>query len=63
MKARYYVTTYDPERGDFTPQAGVRTGPYTLFGLRRALRALRTWGYPATRDDPSVYVERRTQAK
>lgn len=39
-KPRYYVLTWDPNRGEFTPQRGVRSGPYSLFGLRRALRKL-----------------------
>jgi hypothetical protein len=64
------VTTWDTDRQTFTPQAGVRTGPYSKFGLRRALRALRGMGYSAARlprrvasgcddcGDPSVLVER-----
>ena len=59
MKPRYYVTTWDTEKQLFTPQAGVRTGPYSLFGLRKALRALQEHGYDCNRDDPSVLVERR----
>lgn len=57
-KPRYYVTTWDEELEDFTPQKGVRTGPYTMFGLRKALRQLRNMGYQADHDDPSVYVVR-----
>ncbi len=57
MKRRYYVTTWDSNKEAFTPQRGVRKGPYSLFGLRKALRALRTMGYSAHRHDPSVYVE------
>lgn len=60
-KAVYYVTTWDSERQEFTPQKGVRTGPYTLFGLRKALRTLRGMGYQADRNDPSVYVERAAE--
>lgn len=60
-KARYYVTTWDPILEKFTPQQGVRTGPYTLFGLRRALRKLKNLGYECHRDDPSVLVERRDE--
>ena len=56
-KRRYYVTTWDPERQEYTPQSGVRTGPYSLFGLRKALRKLRAWGYGCERDDFFVYVE------
>ena len=58
-KPRYYVDTYDPEKEKFTPQRGVRRGPYTLFGLRTALRKLRDMGYQADRDDPSIYVSRK----
>lgn len=57
-RARYEVLTWDPETGRFTPQKGVRKGPYTLFGLRKALRQLREMGYAARRPDPSVLVER-----
>lgn len=56
MKTQYYVTTWDTDLQAFTPQAGVRTGPYSLFGLRKALRKLREYGYSADRDDPSVLV-------
>lgn len=56
-RRRYRVTTWDAERQRFTPQPGVRCGPYTLFGLRLALRALRLMGYGCHRDDPSVLVE------
>ncbi len=66
---RYYVRTWDSDRQQFTSQRGVRAGPYTLFGLRKALRKLRTLGYAASRlprdvrrnndcGDPSVLVER-----
>lgn len=58
MKTRYYVTTWDAELQQFTPQAGVRSGPYTLFGLRRAIRKLQSLGYSCDRQDPSVLVER-----
>ena len=58
MAHRYYVYTWDTYKQAFTPQAGVRAGPYSLFGLRNALHKLRTMGYAATREDPSVYVER-----
>ncbi len=57
-KPKYYVTTWDTDLQDFTPQAGVRTGPYSLFALRRAMRKLRDIGYAATRGDMCVYVER-----
>jgi len=45
MKPKYYVTTWDPDTQKFTPQSGVRTGPYSLFGLRKAIRKLRACGY------------------
>jgi hypothetical protein len=69
-RPQYYVTTWDPELEQYTPQKGVRTGPYTLFGLRRALRELHELGYEACRGgrpgsdgcgDPSVLVERRDE--
>lgn len=70
---RYYVTTWDAERKKFTPQKGVRTGPYRLFALRKALRTLRGMGYSATKlprchypyagGDPSVLVESRETGK
>lgn len=46
---RYYVTTWDTDLQKFTPQKGVRKGPYTLFGLRKAIRTLRAMGYSAHR--------------
>jgi hypothetical protein len=65
MRHKYYVTTYDPDTQRYTPQAGVRTGPYSQFGLRKAIRKLRDGGYEAriTRcngqsGDPSVLIER-----
>lgn len=65
MGAKYFVTTWDTDQQDFTPQEGVPAGPWTLWGLRIALRALRELGYIASRfprpdgGDPSVLVERR----
>jgi hypothetical protein len=56
MKPRYYVYTWDTWKTGFTPQKGVRCGPYSLFGLRKALRKLRGMGYSARRDDPAVLV-------
>jgi hypothetical protein len=53
---RYYVETYDWELGRFTPQDGVGKGPYTLWGLRWALRLLQGMGYTARKGDPSVSV-------
>jgi hypothetical protein len=69
-KARYYVKTWDADRQRFTPQQGVRCGPYTLFGLRKALRKLRALGYPCdyrsngglSDGDPSVLVYREDPA-
>lgn len=58
MKPRYYVTTWDTGLQRFTPQKGVRAGPYSLFGLRKALRRLQQMGYSCDRNDPSVLVER-----
>jgi hypothetical protein len=52
---RYYVETWDTNKQQWTPQAGVRKGPYTLFGLRKAIRKLREFGYQADHRDPSVY--------
>ncbi len=57
MKPRYYVTTWDMDKQEFTPQKGVRTGPYSLFGLRKALRKLKSLGYSARKGDPWVLVE------
>ncbi len=65
----YYVYTWNSESQSFTPQGGVKAGPHRLFGLRKALRKLRTLGYAASRlprdvrrnndcGDPSVLVER-----
>lgn len=66
MNPRYYVQTWDTNKQDFTPQAGVRCGPYSLFGLRKAIRKLRSMGYPCDyrsglgvrmeAGDPSVLV-------
>ncbi len=60
---RYYVTTWDTEKQMFTPQRGVRTGPYSLWGLRKAIRKLRHIGYPCNytsrcsfSSDPSVSI-------
>lgn len=58
-KPRYRVLTWDYIREKFTPQIGVRCGPYRLMGLRKALRALRELGYETTRTGGfSVLVER-----
>lgn len=58
MKVRYFVTTWDCNKQKFTPQQGVRTGPYSLFGLRKALKKLRDMGYEIKRAGAfSVLVE------
>ncbi len=56
MKKRYYVYTWDAEKRDWTPQKGVRCGPWSLWGLRKPLRLLRGMGYSADKDDPSVLL-------
>ena len=56
---RYYVLTYDWDKREYTPQKGVRKGPYTKFGLRKAIRKLREMGYCADRDDNDVLIEKR----
>jgi hypothetical protein len=61
MKPKYFVTTWDSMKQDYTPQPGVRTGPWSLFGLRRALRALRMMGYEVKRPNAhSVLVVKRS---
>ena len=55
-RSRYQVLTYDPNLSRFTPQRGVRKGPYTLFGTRRALRRLGTMGYAGRPSEPMVRV-------
>lgn len=63
-KRRYEVLTWDTYKDRFTPQQGVRRGPYTLFGLRKALRKLQDMSYPCDYrsngecGDPSVQVSR-----
>jgi len=67
-KRKYRVLTWDIDQQKFTPQKGVRSGPYTLFGLRKAIKKLRALGYSAHRkfspdhysgySDPCVSVER-----
>lgn len=59
-KPTYEVLTWDSDKGKFTPQRGVRRGPWGKWGLRRALRALRDIGYDVHRSGaPSVLVQRR----
>jgi hypothetical protein len=57
---RYDVTTWDIEREKFTPQRGVRRGPWSKWGLRKALRRLNEMGYTARKGDAYVLVERVT---
>lgn len=58
----YHVLTWDVYRQKFTPQHGVRCGPYSLFGLRKPLRKLRDQcGYDIYRAGAhSVLVEKRS---
>jgi hypothetical protein len=57
MPKQYYeVLTRDYEDNKWSPQRGVRKGPYTKWGLRKALKKLQAMGYQATKDDPSVLV-------
>ncbi len=63
MKPRYYVTTWDTDKREFTPQKGLRVGPWSKWGLRKAIRALRDIGYACDYSskgsgDPSVRIER-----
>ncbi len=64
MKPKYCVTTWDFDLQQYTPQIGVRTGPYSLWGLRKAVRKLRSMGYSCYyssklgNGNPSVYVSR-----
>ncbi len=61
MKPKYYVETWDYEKHAYTPQKGVRTGPWSLWGLRKPLRLLRTMGYEGGRDSPSILVYRKEE--
>lgn len=57
---RYEVLTWDVYLQKFTPQQGVRRGPYSLWGLRKALRKLRDAGYDTSRGGGvSVLVQER----
>lgn len=55
----YDVLTWDTDLQKFTPQTGVRRGPYTLFGTRRALRKLAQMGYAGRPSEPCVLVTQR----
>lgn len=60
---KYYVTTWDSENREFTPQCGVRTGPYSKFGLKKPLRKLRAMGYDISRQGgTSVLVVNHTNS-
>jgi hypothetical protein len=65
MSKKYEVLTWDVEKQKWTPQQGVRRGPYSLWGLKRALRKLQALGYPCDyrsddcSGDPSVLVRER----
>jgi transcriptional regulator with XRE-family HTH domain len=61
-KRIYFVLTYDVEKERFTPQKGVSKGPYSLWGLRRALRKLQRLGYETDRNTPSVLIFKRIEA-
>ena len=60
----YDVLTYDIETGEYTEQDGLEVPSIgvDLWGLKRALQALKTWGYSCHRNqsdsDPSVLVRR-----
>jgi len=60
----YYVKTIEPEKDAFTPQKGVRHGPWTKWGLRKAIRQLWALGYSCEYsstlgyEDPSVLIYR-----
>lgn len=57
-RKRYFVRTWDSDKQSFTPQKGVRVGPYTLMGLRKALRQLQGLGYDTSRaGGVSILVE------
>jgi hypothetical protein len=58
QKPRYRVTTWDPDLQKFTPQKGLRCGPYYGFGVRKALQELRCMGYDIGHQSPCVLVER-----
>ena len=49
-RPKFYVFTWDVDTQRWTPQVGVRKGPYSQFGLRKALRKLQDMGYETTRD-------------
>ncbi len=57
---KYEVLTWDMDKQAWTPQHGVRRGPYTRWGLRRALRKLKAMNYDIRRHNAhSVLVQTR----
>lgn len=52
----YFIETWDSDLQEFTPQEGVPSGPYTLFGLRLPMRELQSMGYPCDRGDNAVLI-------
>ena len=61
---RYYVLTWDTDKQMFTPQRGVRAGPWSKWELRLPLRALGELGYDVTRAGGySVLVQRANSVK
>lgn len=60
MAKTYEVLTWDSDKSDFTPQRGVRRGPYSQFGLRKALRKLRQIGYEINRASATAILVQRT---
>ena len=64
MTPRYYVTTWDRELEEYTPQKGVRKGPWSLFGLRKPLRMLREMGHDVSRMSCfDIFIERKPKKK
>ncbi len=55
--SRYYVRTWDTDKQAYTPQIGVHVGPYSLWGLKRALQKLNGCGYAIYREAWDVLVQ------
>lgn len=53
---RYDILTWDTDEQTFTPQPGIRRGPWSRWGLRKAIRMARGAGY----DRDSIYVCQRS---
>lgn len=53
---RFYVSTWDSEKQTFTAQRGIRTGPYSKWGLRKALRKIEAAGYQISPRRCAVWV-------